>query len=178
MVQRVQVTDETLDAWFAREVLSHETAFSRFLSRLWPDRDDQADFRQEAYARVFQAALKRRPKAPKAFLFTTARHLITDRVRREQVLTIRPGGTEFDEALIDEISPEHEVTASLELARASWAFDQLSTRCQEVLWLRRIQELSQRQVASLLRISEKTVEKHLRVGTRRLVQLMQDRAPC
>lgn len=168
--------DETLNAWFAREILSHETAFSRFISRLWPDRHEQADFRQEAYARVFQAALKRKPEAPKAFLFTTVRHLIADRVRREQVVSIRLGGTEFGELLIDEISPEHEVTADRELAEASRAFERLSNRCREVLWLRRIQGLSQKEVASLLGISQKTVEKHMKVGTRQLAELMQERA--
>lgn len=167
--------EETLDVWFAREVLSHETAFSRFISRLWPDRDEQADFRQEAYVRVFQAALKARPDAPKAFLFTTARHLVADRVRREQVVSIRPGGTEFAETLVNEISPEHQVAANLELAEVARAFDQLSTRRREVLWLRRIQGLSQRRVADLLGISEKTVEKHMRVGTRQLAELIQDR---
>ena len=93
----------------------------------------RADFRQEVYARVFQAALKSRPEAPKAFLFTAVRHLIADKVRREQVLSIRPGGTEFGELLIDEISAEHAVTADLELAEASRAFEQLSNRCREVL---------------------------------------------
>lgn len=168
--------EETLDTWFAREVLSHETAFCRFISRLWPDRDEQADFRQEAYARVFQAALKTRPESPRAFLFTTARHLIADRVRREQVLTIRPAGTEFAEILVDEISPEQQVTAGVELAEVNRAFEQLSRRCREVLWLRRIQGLSQKEVASLLKISEKTVEKHMSVGARELARLTGGRA--
>jgi RNA polymerase sigma factor (sigma-70 family) len=165
---------DPLYSWFTREVLSHEAAFSRFISRLWPDRDEQADFRQEAYARVFQAALKTRPDTPKAFLFTTVRHLIADRVRRERILSIRPGGTELVESLIDEISPEREVTANLQLVEVAQTFEQLSSRCREVLWLRRIQGLSQREVAGLLQISEKTVEKHMRVGSRRLAELTRD----
>jgi DNA-directed RNA polymerase specialized sigma24 family protein len=79
----------------------------RLLSRVWPRRDEHPDIRQEAYARVYEAARKARPVAPKAFLFATARHLMADRVRRERIVSIQAGGeNEYLNVLIDEISPE------------------------------------------------------------------------
>jgi DNA-directed RNA polymerase specialized sigma24 family protein len=65
-----------------------------------------------AYARVYEAARKARPQAPKAFLFATARHLMADRVRRERIVSIQAGGeNEYLNVLIDEISPEQRVGA-------------------------------------------------------------------
>jgi RNA polymerase sigma factor (sigma-70 family) len=161
--------DEPLEIWFKREILSHEEMLMRFLARVWPRRDELSDIRQEAYARVYEAALKGRPQAPKAFLFTIARHLMTDRIRRERIVSIRAGGdTDFLNVLVDEVSPERRASAGEDLERLARAFDRLSDKCREVVWLRRVKELSQKEVAEYLSLSEKTVEKHLRTGARLL----------
>jgi RNA polymerase sigma-70 factor (ECF subfamily) len=160
---------EPLEFWFKREVLSHEEMLMRFLARVWRDRDDLADIRQEAYARVYEACLKSRPQAPKAFLFATARHLMADRVRRERIVSIRAGGdNDFLNVLVDELTPERRASAGEELARLAHAFDRLTDKCREVVWLRRVKDLPQKEVAEHLGLSEKTVEKHLRTGARLL----------
>jgi len=169
--------EEPLEIWFKREILTHEEMLMRFLARVWPHRDELSDIRQEAYARVFEAALKGRPHAPKAFLFTTARHLMADRVRRERIVSIRAGGdTDFLNVLVDEISPERRASASEDLVRLARAFDRLTAKCREVVWLRRVKELSQKDVAEHLGLSEKTVEKHLRTGVRLLAHYTRSHA--
>ena len=40
------------------------------------------------------------------------------------------------------------------------------------MWLRRVKELSQKEVAARLALAEKTVEKHLRTGARLLAHYM------
>jgi RNA polymerase sigma factor (sigma-70 family) len=165
--------EEPLDSWFKREVLSHEDILMRFLSRVWPRRDEVADIRQESYARVYEAAQKSRPQSPKAFLFATAKHLMADRIRRERIVSIQAGGeNEYLNVLIDEISPEQRASAHQELVRLARAFDRLSPKCREVVWLRRVKELSQKEVAFRLTLAEKTVEKHLRTGARLLAHYM------
>jgi RNA polymerase sigma-70 factor (ECF subfamily) len=160
---------EPLEVWFKREILSHEEMLMRFLARVWRNRDELTDIRQEAYARVYEASLKARPQAPKAFLFTTARHLMADRVRRERIVSIRAGGdSDFLNVLVDELTPERRASAGEELARLAHAFDRLTDKCREVVWLRRVKDMSQREVAEHLGLSEKTVEKHLRTGARLL----------
>jgi RNA polymerase sigma factor (sigma-70 family) len=173
----VAVMEEHLDIWFKREVLIHEDILMRFLARVWPRRDELPDIRQEAYARVYEAAQTARPHAPKAFLFATARHLMADRIRRERIVSIQAGGeNEYLNVLIDEISPEQRVGANQELVRLARAFDRLSPNCREVIWLRRVKELSQKEVAARLGLAEKTIEKHLRQGVRLLAHSM--RAPA
>jgi RNA polymerase sigma factor (sigma-70 family) len=149
-----------IDEWFATEVLVHEDALVRYLRRMWPREDDILDFRQEAYVRVYEAAEKALPQFPKAFLFTTARNLIFDRARREGIVQIDSVG-EIDtlDVLVNEVSAERQASASQELRRLAAALDQLPQQCRQVVWMRRVEELPQKEVAQRLGISEKSVEK-------------------
>ena len=161
--------DEPLKVWFAREILVHEAALVRFLQRTWPRRDEVHDLRQEVYVRVYEAARKSRPTAPKAFLFTTARHLLTDRIRRRRIISIEAvSDIEQLNVLIDEVSPERRINARQELRRLARALNVLPPKCREVVWLRRVDELPQKEVARRLGISERTVESHVQKGMRDL----------
>jgi RNA polymerase sigma factor (sigma-70 family) len=156
-----------LDHWFAREILPHEESLTRFLARAWPQRDEIHDLRQEIYTRVYQAAAAQRPNLPKSFLFATARHLMTDRLRRNRVVSIEAVGDLHDSnVLMDERSPERWLDARQMLKRLAEALDRLPDRCREVVWLRRVEDLPQKQIAARLGISEKTVEKQIAKGTR------------
>src|SRR3546814_173327 len=163
--------DDSLDDWFAREILVHEGALESFLRRAWPNRDEIHDLRQEAYVRVYEAAAKSRPTTPRAFLFTTARHLVTDRLRRGLVVSIEPVGDPAAlNVLFDEVSPERRLDAHQILHRLGAAFDRLPPRCREVVWLRRVEELPQKEVAARLGISPKRVEKAVANGVLRLAR--------
>jgi RNA polymerase sigma-70 factor (ECF subfamily) len=168
---------EPLDTWFKREILSHEDSLVRFIARVWPRNDEIADIRQDAYVRVYESARLMRPQSPKAFLFATARHLMADRIRRERIVPIRAAGdSDFLNALVEEISPEQRVSGYQDLARLARAFDRLTDKCREVVWLRRVKEMSQKEVACRLGLAEKTVEKHLRTGARQLAHYMREHA--
>ena len=163
--------DDRLDDWFAREVLAHEAALSNFLRRCWPYRDDLHDLRQEVYVRVYESAGKAFPTAPKSFLFTTARNLMADRLRRNRVVSIDTvGDFESLNVLVDEVTPERWSSGRQTLKRLAEAFDRLPPRCREVVWLRRVEELPQKDVAMRLGISEKTVEKQIAKGARLIAE--------
>lgn len=167
----VEGMDDSLDDWFVREILAHESALMRYLVRSWYRRDDVHDLRQEIYVRVYEAAGKGRPAMPKSFLFTTARHLMTDRLRRGRVVSIDAvGDIDALDVLIDEVSPERRFGARQELKQLAEAFDRLPDRCREVVWLRRVEELSQKEVAARMGIGEKTVEKQVAKGMRLIAE--------
>jgi RNA polymerase sigma-70 factor (ECF subfamily) len=164
---------ESLDTWFAREILPHEDSLVRYLKRMWRNQDNIHDLRQETYVRVYEAAAKSRPHAPKSFLFTTARHLMTDCVRRERVVSIETrADLESLNVLVDNISPERHVSAHQELHSLALAFNLLPPRCREVVWMRRVEDLSQKEVAARLGIGEPMVEKHIAKATRRLAEAL------
>ena len=162
-----QAMGESTDAWFVREVLVHEPALMRFLRRNWRDRDEVPDLRQEIYARVYEAALRQPPESPKSFLFATARNLLADRVRRQRIVSITAvGDLEQLNVLKDELEPDRWFGGREALARLARALDRLPERCREVVWLRRIEDLPQKEISRRLGISEKTVEKHIAKGSR------------
>jgi RNA polymerase sigma factor (sigma-70 family) len=165
--------NEALNDWFAREILVHEELLVRYLARTWPNRDEIHDLRQDTYIRVYEAAQKVRPYAPKSFLFTTARHLMADRVRRSRIVSMEAiGDLNVLNVPVEGASPEQRLNARQELMQLARAFRVLPPKCREVVWLRRVDELSQKEVASRLNISEKTVESHIVKGTRLLADVL------
>jgi RNA polymerase sigma factor (sigma-70 family) len=165
--------DESLDAWFKREIFVHEEALVRFLRRNWKNAGDILDLRQETYTRVYEAALKSRPTVARSFLFSTARNLMADRIRHQRVITIDTvGDLDTLSVLIDEISPERQHAARQELRVLARAFDSLPPKCRETVWLRRVERLPQREVAARMKIAPKTVEWHLTTGLKRLADAL------
>jgi RNA polymerase sigma factor (sigma-70 family) len=165
--------EDSLDAWFKREILPHEPMLLRYLARVWPRKHEVHDLRQETYARVYAAAMASRPASPRSFLFTTAHHLMADRVRHERVVSIEAvGDIEALNVTVDEISVERRIGARQELKLLARALDLLPPKCRKVLWLRRVEGLSQKEVAQRLGVTVKTVEHHVSKGARLLAQHM------
>ena len=94
---------------------------------------------------------------------------MTDRLRRSRIIFIGARGN-LDElnVLVDELSPEHHMTSIQELQQLARAFDGLPTQCRAVMWLRKVEQLSQREVAAQLGVQEKAVEKQVARGMRLL----------
>jgi RNA polymerase sigma-70 factor (ECF subfamily) len=167
---------DTLDNWFVREVLPHEAALLRYLARVWPDASEIQDIRHDAYVRILESAHRLRPTAPKALLFSIARNLIIDRARRSRIVPIDLlGDLDSLNVLVDEVTPERRASIRQQLVRVTAAVNRLPTRCREVLWLRRVEGCSQKEIAAKLGVSEGTVEKHMMHAARLLADLL--RAP-
>lgn len=164
---------DVLDEWFAREVLVHEGALIRYLARTSSARDEIHDLRQEVYLRVYEAAAKELPRSAKHFMFTTARHLLIDRMRRRRIVSFEPGADlEELNVLIDEISPERSAGAFEEFRALAEAFNRLPPRCRQVVWMRRVEDQSQKEVAARLGIGEAMVEKHVAKAMRRFADAL------
>jgi RNA polymerase sigma factor (sigma-70 family) len=156
-----------LDQWFATEILAHEGLLVRYLTRVWPNSAEVLDLRQDIYVRVYESARDALPTSPKAFLFATARNLMADRIRHNRVVSIESTPDyEGLNVLIDEISPDRRLSAREELRSLARAFDSLSEKCRNVIWLRRVEGLSQRETARRLGLHEGAVESQLARGVR------------
>jgi RNA polymerase sigma factor (sigma-70 family) len=160
-----------LDQWFATEVLPHEGLLQRYLLRVWRNPSEVADLIQEIYVRVYERARDRRPLQPKAFLFATARNLMTDQLRRSRVVSIDTVQEIEDiDAMVDDLSPERRLSARQDLGRLAKAFDLLSDKCREVIWFRRVEGLSQRETANRMGLEEDAIESQLARGIRTLAR--------
>ncbi len=170
---------DSLDAWFKREVVVHEEALTRFLRRHWPNPGDIHDLRQETYVRVYEAAGKSIPAVARPFIFAIAKHLMADRMRKRRIVAIDSvGDLDALNVLVDDRSPEQRTSAHQELRQLAEALDSLPAKCREVVWMRRIDEVPQREVARRLGLSEKSVEKHVMKGMKRLTDAVFGAAPA
>jgi RNA polymerase sigma-70 factor (ECF subfamily) len=164
------------DTWFVEEVLPLEPMLMRLLGRNWHDAAEIADLRQETYVRIYETARRERPVPVKAFLMTIARNLIIDRLRRKNVVSIETLADATWEGISESTpSPEDRVAARQELQRLQAALDELPARCREVIILRRVHGLSQREVARKMGIKEETVENQVVKGMRILADTLSDR---
>lgn len=169
--------NESLDAWFVREILPLEPTLTRFLRRNWTDEAEVADLRQEAYVKVYEAAAQHgKPGAPKAFLFKVVKNILVDRQHKDKVIPIGSlSDLEEFASVSDEASPEQYAAARQEITRLQQALDTLSDRVREVVILRKVYGMSQRDVARNLGIRENTVEQHVAKGVRVLAQHVEDK---
>ena len=158
---------------FAEQVLPHEGILRAWLRSRFPVECDFDDIVQEAYARVLQAW--QTIDSPKAFLFATARNLALGRVRHDHVAGDREALAENAvESVLDESADVPQAVArAQELELLTQAIQSLPARCRQVLTLRKIYGLSQRDVAVQLGISEHTVEAQGTIGLRKLAEFFE-----
>ncbi|HEV2561800.1 MAG TPA: RNA polymerase sigma factor [Rhizomicrobium sp.] len=160
-------------AWFVREVLPLEADLMQFLHHNWRNKSDIADLRQDIYVRIFETARREIPARPRHFVFTVARNLLIDRVRREHII---PFDAVADvDALgfaMETPAPDRAVIARDELRRLRAALDRLPPRPREAVVLRRIEGLTGRQIAIHMGISEAAVSKLIDNGIRALADIL------
>ena len=170
---RVSEDASSVESWFTRVVLPLEPALMQFLRHNWRNQSDISDLRQDVYERVFAAALKEIPTHPRQFVFTTARNLLINRIRDEQVVPFE-AVTDIDalNTAIDAPGPDRTVQARDELRRVQSALDSLPPRCREVVILRRVEGLSRKEIALRMGVAEDTVTEHFIKGMRRLAGLL------
>jgi RNA polymerase sigma-70 factor (ECF subfamily) len=162
------VNSSDTDRWFAEQVQPYEAALRGWLRARFPDLTDVDDVVQEALARVVNARATVRLGGVKAFLFATARNLVVDQIRRRRVASIESIAEIESLSVFDETPTAAESTARhQEIELLTLAIQSLPDRCRQVLTLRKIYGLSQRDIATRLGISEHTVEAQVGVGMRR-----------
>lgn len=159
--------------WFNEEVHAHERQLKAYLRGSFPAVHDVEDVVQESYLKIWKTKLSRPIISTKSFLFQVARNLALDRVRRSRispeiscpdlsalfVLDHRPGVAES-------------ACTSEELDFLAQAIDSLPGRCREVMILRQIKGLSQKEIAARLDLSVLSVQTYVVRGLRRMEEFM------
>jgi RNA polymerase sigma-70 factor (ECF subfamily) len=157
------------NAWLVKEILVHERALRAYLTRFFKNRADIEDVVQETYARLLglDASASTAVRNWHAFLFTSARNVALDRLRRARVVSLDTLAKMGSLDVLDQTpSADEALNARQELALLLDTIASLPDRCREVLTLRKLYGLSQRIIAEQLGITESTVEKHVAYGVR------------
>lgn len=160
------VTDDAVSTWFLRRIIPLEAILMTYLRQNWHNASDIADLRQEVYARVFEAAQQKIPDNPKRFLLTSARNLLIDRVRREQVVPME-SFADFDSLGIaaDEPEPDHQLIEREDIRRLEAALEQLPPRTRAAIALAYFEGLSATQIGGRMGITQQAASKLIAKGT-------------
>ena len=163
-------SDSEQSRWFAAEVLPHEAELRAWLRGRFPSLPDLDDVVQETYTRLLKARATGPIACVRGFLFVTARNFALNHLRHQRIE--RPeGASELDPTE----APDHGLPSSETLARQEElqvlmsAIESLPDRCRQIMTLRKIYGLSQKEVAARLGIAEHTVEAQASIGLRKCI---------
>ena len=157
--------------WFVDEVLPHEQDLRSWLAARFSAISDIDDLVQETFSRLLKSHESGPVVNPRAFIFVTARNLALNQLRHLRY--VRPQGAEEIDPLsiVDEVSSPPEAIARQEaLQNLIQAIQSLPKRCRQVVTLRKIYGLSQKEVAKRLGISVHTVEAQGSIGLRKCIE--------
>jgi RNA polymerase sigma-70 factor (ECF subfamily) len=158
--------------WLARHVLPHEALIRAKLRDMSLYDLDVEDVIQEMYAKFLTLPSLESIRYPKQYALLTARGIVIDHVRHSRVVSITStGNLETLDIAEPEATSEQRMEFQQEIQAVTAALQQLPKMCRETLILRRVEGLPQKEVARRLKISEKTVEKHMANGVRLLIKL-------
>jgi|SRR5579872_2765124 len=151
--------------WIADHILPWEAEVRRWLRRYTRTlfAEDIDDLIQEAYARLWSADFTH-IRNGRSFLYTVVRNALRDQRRRACVVQIECVA-EMDALDVDETpGPERWVSARQQYELLLRVLEQLAPQRRRVYQLRKFEELSQREIAQRLGVTEKTVENLLRLA--------------
>ncbi len=148
--------------WIEQNILPHERYVRAWLSRHRAPDLEIDDVVQEMYAKIGSLDTFDHIRNPKHYALQTVHSILLNHIRRSHIVSISAVGDFSDWNLISpDANPEQQVSLREEIAEISSAIASLPERTRDVLMLRRVEGLSQRETAIRLSIAEKTVEKHL-----------------
>lgn len=151
--------------WVAIHVLKHESALRRWLQRTGVPVHEIDDLVQETYCKLSELSAVDHINDPRAYFFATARSLLLQRIRRDRVVRIDAASDQIYSQGVDQSpSPEETVGSRYELTKVLEVIAGLPKRYREVIELRRIEGLSQKETAKRLGVTEKIVENGLARG--------------
>ena len=158
-------------AWVGAFIMPHEINVRAWLRRTRVSPEDIDDVIQEAYCKLAGLDGFEHIERPDAYFFSVVRHLLLRRIRRASVVSFTTIAEieAFDD---DRPSPEREVAAQREYERIRTLIALLPDRCREIFEMRRIQGLSQREIARMIGISEGMVEYYVSQGVKAIVRSM------
>ena len=168
--RRMPSVDDDRAHWLARHVLPHEPALRAWLRQKASLGFDIDDVVQETYAILVGKASIETIRNPKTYAFQTAYSVILQQLRRAHIVPINAvADIEALEAAVDEPSPEDTVLARNELAMIHRVIAGLPRQTRQAFVMRRIEGLSQGEIARRMKLSEHTVEKHIARGIKLLL---------
>jgi RNA polymerase sigma factor (sigma-70 family) len=166
----MQLPSNARAEWLAEHIVPHERAIRQWLSRRAPDLEID-DVVQEMYARLASLESVEDIRNPRQYAAQAAVSIALNMTRHSRVVPMIPLA-EFEDVGFASLepSPERVLDSQEELQELEKSLQELPPLCRTAFLLRRVEDLSQKEVAEKLGISVKTVEKYMARSVRFLIQ--------
>lgn len=157
--------------WLAQHIVPHERTIRSWLARRTRDLDID-DIIQEMYARLASLESIEDIRNPRQYATQTAITVALNLARHARVIPMISLG-DFEELGLASLepSPERTINAQEELRELEAFLQELPPLCRTAFLMRRVEGLSQKEVAEKLKISVKTVEKYMAKSVRFLIEI-------
>jgi RNA polymerase sigma-70 factor (ECF subfamily) len=157
------IDSEEKRAWFRREILPLEPELLLYARRFCRRGPDEAeDLVNEAFARAIAYEGWRTVDSASAFMRRVLKNIALDAVRRSKIVAIHSLADVSAMSVVDEdAGPEATTLARDELRRLQQVVAELSPQARRVFTLKKVYGMSSDAIATELRLSVSTVEKHL-----------------
>lgn len=160
--------------WLASHILPHEPRVRRCLARAGLSKADLDDVVQEAYARLIRLETVDHVHRPAAYFLQTARTVYLQILRQSRVVSLEAvADLDAIGKSSEEPGPDRHVEGRQELRIVTSAIGRLPKRCREVLLLKKVDGLSQNEIATRLGVTESNVEKLLGRGVKKLLEILE-----
>jgi RNA polymerase sigma factor (sigma-70 family) len=160
--------------WLAANMLPLEPQLRGWLRRVTPPGLEIDDLIQEAYAKLAGLATVENITQPKAYLYQIVKRLMSDHLRRANVISIDAVAEIAQLSVLDESpTPERILSGRQELERVFRAIVALPGACRVVFVMRKFDGKSQKAIAAELQISENIVEKRMSRALRMILEQLQ-----
>ena len=165
-------TSTTID-WMAAHILPHEAAVRRWLIASGASADEADDLSQDAYCRLGELSSVDHITAPRAYFVRIVQNLRREGFRRQRIVRFDVLTETHASSIIDEREdPERITDAHRQLAMVSAVLAGLPARCREIFRLRRMEGLSQKEIARAMGVSEGVVENDAAKAVRQLLSAL------
>lgn len=162
--------------WFAQEVHPHGVQLTAYLRSSFPSVRDVDDVVQESYLRIWKARAVQPIHSARAFLFTIARHVALDLLRRDQISPVDSHVIDLAASLVIDSRPGvvEIACAREEAVLLAKVIDALPARCREIVILRKLRGMPQKEIAARLGIAEPTVQVQVARGMKKCDQYLRE----
>jgi RNA polymerase sigma factor (sigma-70 family) len=153
-------TGAEIQNWYLTEVEPHRPALRAWLLARFPALPDIDNIVQESLSRVLKARASGTIRSAQALLFTTARNLALDAVRRQKVVQFSPLAEVHDSYVLHDTTDVYStVTKQEELELLTKAVQSLPERLRRIVTLRTVYGLTHKQIADRMGLSLSSVDK-------------------
>jgi RNA polymerase sigma-70 factor (ECF subfamily) len=153
--------------WFKQEVHPHDGQLKSWLRGQFPAIRDVDDVVQESYLRIWKAKMTQPIASAKAYLYTTARHLALNIIRRERRSPVTfDGGDAASRVIEDKASVADVLTEQEKIELLTDALAALPARARALLLLHKFEGLTHAEIARRTGFTIKAVEHQVARGVR------------